>query len=66
MDDLDRSIITQLSQDARVSVAVRWHGPNPAVLWDVTGDPVALSSGVGAEPWVTTAPSGEALWLLPA
>jgi hypothetical protein len=51
---------------SRVSVAVRWHGPNPAVLWDVTGDPLALSCDVGVEPWGTEAPSGETLWRLPA
>ena len=25
-----------------VSFAVRWHGEHPAVLWEVTGDPVEL------------------------
>ena len=29
---------------SRLSLAVRWHGPNAAVLWEVTGDPVTLTS----------------------
>ena len=29
-----------------VSFALRWHGVNAAVLWEVTGDPVALTAAV--------------------
>lgn len=47
-----------------LSLAVRWHGANPAVLWDVVGEPVTLTTDVGAEPWSTDQPRGEALWLL--
>ena len=45
----------------RLSLALRWHGPNVAVLWEATGDPVTLTSGVDRY-WRTDAPSGEALW----
>lgn len=51
---------------SRLSLAVRWHGPNAAVLWDVAGDPVTLTSEVGAQPWRADAPSGDVLWQLPA
>ena len=37
---------------------------NVAVLWEVTGDPAALTTDVTAEPWHTTAPAGDALWVL--
>jgi hypothetical protein len=49
---------------SRLSLAVRWHGPNAAVLWEVTGEPVTLTTGVTDEPWVTSVPTGEALWRL--
>ncbi len=46
----------------RVSFAVRWHGPNAAVIWEVSGsDDVELRSGVDAT-WSSTNASGEALW----
>ena len=46
----------------RVSFAVRWHGPNAAVIWEVTGPTdVELRSGVDAS-WSSTNASGEALW----
>jgi hypothetical protein len=50
----------------RLSIAVRWHGPNPAVLWEVTGDPVTLTSAAVPGGWTTTARTGEALWVLDA
>ena len=50
----------------RLSLAVRWHGPNAAVLWEVTGDPVTLTSPTVPGGWSTTAPTGEALWVLEA
>lgn len=49
---------------SRLSLAVRWHGANAAVLWDVVGDPAPLSSDVGTSPWSTDAVTGEALWQL--
>ena len=46
----------------QVSFAVRWHGPNAAVIWEVVGsDDVELRSGVDAS-WTSTNASGEALW----
>ncbi len=46
----------------RVSFAVRWHGPNAAVIWEVSGpDDVELRSGVDTT-WSSTNASGEALW----
>ncbi|CAB4707976.1 unannotated protein [freshwater metagenome] len=46
----------------RVSFAVRWHGQNAAVIWEVSGsDDVELRSGVDAT-WSSTSASGEALW----
>jgi hypothetical protein len=50
---------------SKVSFALRWHGDRPAVLWEVTGDPVTLSAPVLAPRWVNEAPSGEALWPVP-
>ena len=46
----------------RVSFAVRWHGPNAAVIWEVVGpDDVELRSGVDTT-WSSKNASGEALW----
>ncbi len=50
---------------SRVSVAVRWHGARPAVLWEVDGPPVRLSSPVVAPGWSTTEARGETLWPAP-
>ena len=47
-----------------LSLAVRWHGANAAVLWEVTGDPVTLTSSTVSGGWMTTDRTGEALWLL--
>jgi hypothetical protein len=45
-----------------VGVAVRWHGERPAVLWEVAGPPVALTSS-GLDPaWSAAAGRGEALF----
>jgi hypothetical protein len=45
----------------RVSLAVRWHGENAALLWEVDGPPgLRLSSGVDAR-FATSEPRGEAL-----
>ena len=49
---------------SRLSLALRWHGANVAALWEVTGDPVELTTDITTEPWHTAAPSGDALWVL--
>jgi hypothetical protein len=51
--------------DSRVSLAVRWHGADAAVLWEISGRRVVLSARVGARPWSTSTPRGEALWRFP-
>ncbi len=48
-----------------VSFAVRWHGARPAVLWEQSGDPVALAAPMVAPEWSSTEASGEALWPAP-
>jgi hypothetical protein len=45
-----------------LSFAVRWHGAHPAVLWQVTGEPVELRAPAVDPTWFTRAASGEALW----
>lgn len=45
-----------------VSFAVRWHGARPAVLWEQTGGPVALTSPSLAPGWRSDEPKGETLW----
>ena len=45
-----------------VSFALRWHGEHPAVIWEVEGDPVALSAPAVDAAWRTAERSGEALW----
>ncbi len=47
-----------------LSFALRWHGPNAAVLWEVDGAAVELTAP-GADPaWRTRERHGEALWRL--
>ncbi len=48
-----------------VSLALRWHGDRPAVLWEQTGDPVELIAPRMAPGWSTTEATGEALWPVP-
>ena len=51
--------------DSRLSLAVRWHGAHPAVLWEVDGAPITLhGESVDGTPWSTTQPRGEELWRL--
>jgi hypothetical protein len=45
-----------------LSFAVRWHGAHPAVLWQVTGQPVELRAPAVDPTWRTAAASGETLW----
>lgn len=56
---------------ARMSMAVRWHGSNAAILWETaSGDsmvPRRLDLRSGADPeWSSTEPNGESLWRVPA
>ncbi len=50
---------------SRVDYAVRWHGDRPAVLWEVTGEPVELTAPLIDPQWRTTDRQGEALWPAP-
>jgi hypothetical protein len=45
-----------------VSLAVRWHGARPAVLWEQSGEPVRLNSPLLAPEWDSIESSGETLW----
>ena len=49
---------------SRLALAVRWHGPNAAVLWEVTGDPITLTSPTVPGGWSSSAARGESLWVL--
>ena len=53
-----------------LSYSVRWHGPRPALLWDLEPADLRTPGGEGGGPilrcgldesWITTEPSGEAL-----
>jgi len=50
---------------SRLSLAIRWHGANAAMLWEVDGEPVTLSAALDASPWSTDLRRGETLWRLP-
>jgi hypothetical protein len=45
-----------------LSFALRWHGERPAVLWELTGDPIELRAPAVDPGWRSTAAVGEALW----
>jgi hypothetical protein len=45
-----------------VSFAVRWHGDRPAVLWEISGHPIVLTSPAAQPDWQTIGMQGEALW----
>jgi len=47
---------------SQVGYAVRWHGERPAVLWEITGEPVVLVGGSAARSWRGSGTSGEDLW----
>jgi hypothetical protein len=49
-----------------LSFALRWHGPNAAVLWELDGPEVALSAPALDPAWRTGARRGEALLQLSA
>lgn len=49
-----------------VSLAVRWHGERPALLWETTGERGLLLTGGAADAsWTTVEPSGEVLLAAP-
>lgn len=49
-----------------ISLAIRWHGERPAVIWEVDGPPgLLLRSGVDPH-WTSVESKGEALWSAPA
>ncbi|MBM3828136.1 MAG: hypothetical protein FJW09_05780 [Actinobacteria bacterium] len=56
---------------ARLSMAVRWHGPNAAVLWDIEASdegparPVELRCGADDQ-WSSNEARGEGLWRVTA
>lgn len=48
-----------------ISLAIRWHGERPAVIWEVDGQPgLSLHSGVDRS-WTSVELTGEALWSAP-
>lgn len=51
--------------ESAVSLAVRWHGERPAILWECTGELRTLTASVLAPGWVGDAPKGETLWPAP-
>ena len=50
---------------SRIDYTVRWHGERPAVLWDVTGEPVELTAPLLDPGWSTVEAKGEVLWPAP-
>jgi len=55
----------QVGPASTISFAVRWHGARPAVLWEVTGEPIELTAPVLAPGWRTEDAAGETLWPAP-
>ncbi len=49
-----------------ISLAVRWHGERPAVIWEVDGPPGLLLRSGSDQLWSSVEKSGEALWRVPA
>lgn len=49
-----------------VSYAIRWHGERPAVLWEVSGEPVTLTAPAIDPTWCADTPTGESLWRPPS
>ncbi len=54
-----------ISDATSVSLALRWHGARPAVLWEQIGQPVNLTSPCAAG-WSSNEAKGETLWPAPA
>lgn len=51
--------------ESAVSLAVRWHGERPAVLWESTGESRTLTASTLAPHWSSDAQTGETLWPAP-
>lgn len=51
-----------MSPTSTVSIAVRWHGERPAVLWEQTGDPQRLTATSIDPAWSAESRTGEDLW----
>lgn len=45
-----------------LAYAIRWHGERPALLWEQSGDSIALTSPRLAPSWSTNDATGETLW----
>lgn len=54
-----------IGRHSQLSLALRWHGARPAVLWDIGGAPHVLTSPILAPDWHTNEQSGDALWPAP-
>jgi hypothetical protein len=48
-----------------ISLALRWHGTRPAVLWEQSGEPMELTAPALAPAWSSRERSGEVLWPAP-
>lgn len=48
-----------------VSIAVRWHGERPAVLWEQTGEAQRLTAASIDSAWSSESRTGESLWDAP-
>lgn len=55
-----------IGAESRLSLAVRWHGERPAVLWETKGPEVKLTAPSAAPGWKAAEQSGETLWPTPA
>jgi hypothetical protein len=53
------------SPSSTVSIAVRWHGERPAVLWEQTGEPQRLTATAIDPSWSAESRTGEGLWDAP-
>jgi hypothetical protein len=54
-----------IGTQSRIDYAVRWHAERPAVLWEVTGEPVELTAPLLDPGWSTVDAKGEVLWPAP-
>lgn len=50
------------SATSTVSLAVRWHGERPAILWEQTGDAQVLTASAVDPAWSERSAAGEGLW----
>lgn len=49
-----------------ISLAIRWHGERPAVIWEVDGPPGLLLRSGADLAWTSVEATGEALWSVPS